>query len=379
MIARKLLSRNGCAVRTEPTTAAAVLLCLLLAGCASGTGTDVDAGESNTAGASWNRPDLSGTYDTATITPLQRPEKYGDKLVLSAAEAKAIDAAEAARRAEANADSDPNRQAPPEGGDGNERLGAGSVGGYNLFWVDPGEETTAVDGEYRTSVITSPANGRIPDMTPGGLKRLLARRALYRPNTGTAWWLDVDDIPHGPYDGPETLALSERCILGFGSTAGPPMLSVLYNNHKRIVQADDHVLIQVEMIHEARIVRMNAAHRPATFRTWLGDSVGRWEGDTLVVDTTNFTDRPALYGADQNLHIVERFSRVDDDTLLYQFTVADPTIWQEPWSGEYTWKATDEKVYEYACHEGNYSMENVLKGARLLEQEAMGAKVVGSE
>ena len=357
-----------------------LLLLLLGAGLLSGcVANDEDEVRGIAASAGDGRPDLSGTYDTATITPLQRPEKYGDKLVLTAQEASALDAAEAARRAEANADSDPNREAPPEGGDGNERLGAGSVGGYNLFWVDPGEETTAVAGEYRTSVITSPANGRIPEMTPAGMERLMARRALYRPNTGTAWWLGVDNIPHGPYDGPETLALSERCIVGFGSTAGPPMLSVLYNNHKRIVQAEDHVLIQVEMIHDARIVRMNAEHRPPEFRTWLGDSVGRWEGDTLVVDTTNFTDRPALYGADKNLHVVERFTRVDEDTLLYQFTVDDPTVWQQPWSGEYSWKATNEKVYEYACHEGNYSMENVLKGARLLEREAMDAQSAGSE
>lgn len=348
-----------------------LLLSALVAGCAA---TATAPSPLPPAGV-----DLSGTYDTATITPLQRPEIYGDKAVLTAAEAQAIEAAEAQRRAEANADSDPNRAAPPEGGDGNEALGAGSVGGYNLFWVDPGEDATAVDGEYRTSVITDPPNGRVPAMTPAGLERRQARRLLYRPNTGTAWWLNAKDIPHGPYDGPETLSLSERCILGFGSTAGPPMLSVLYNNHKRIVQTDNHILIQVEMIHDARIVRMNASHRPQTHRTWLGDSIGWWEGDTLVVDTTNFTDRPALFGADRNLHVVERFRRLDEQTLLYQFTVDDPTVWTQPWSGEYTWTATEEKLYEYACHEANYSMENVLKGARLLEREAMDARAAGSE
>jgi len=132
-------------------------------------------------------------------------------------------------------------------------------------------------------------------------------------------------------------------------------------------------MILVEMIHDARIVRLNAAHRPSHIRTWLGDSIGHFEGATLVVDTTNFTDRPALFGADRNLHITERFTKQPDNSLLYQFTVEDPTVWSEPWSGEYSWRATDEKVYEYACHEGNYAMGNILRGARLLESEASTA------
>ncbi len=334
-------------------------VCVLCVGCAS----DPGALQSSV-------PDLTGTYDTATITPLQRPEIYGDKLTLTVAEATALADAAAARIAENSADSDPDREAPPLGGDGNEALGAGSVGGYNLFWVDAGEEVTTVDGELRTSIIYDPPNGRRPPLTETGRAWLAGRRALYRPNTGTAWWVDEPDLPHGPYDGPETLSLAERCLLGFGSTAGPPMLPVLYNNHKRIVQSPDHVLILVEMIHDARIVRLNAEHRPSSVRTWLGDSIGRWEGNTLVVETTNFTARPALRGADENLKVTERFTAQDDGSLIYAFTVEDPTVWTAPWSGEYRWQATDEKVFEYACHEGNYSMENVLKGARVLEAEA---------
>lgn len=320
-------------------------------------------------------PDFTGTYDTATLTPLQRPKAFGNKLTMTRAEADEIAAAEAAVLEEDSKNSDPDREAPPEGGDGNEASGAGGVGGYNLFWIDRGEENVAVNGEFRTSIITAPANGRIPDMTGPGLKRFMLRRSLFRPNDGTAWWKNEPNIPHGPYDGPETLSLAERCILGFGSTGGPPMLPVLYNNHKRIVQTPDHVMIQVEMIHDARIVRLNSEHKPAHLRSWMGDSIGYFEDNTLVVDTTNFTKRPALYGADENLHVIERFTRLDDGTLLYQFTVDDPTIWQAGWSGEYSWKPTEEKVYEYACHEGNYAMGNILRGARLLESET--PKTVG--
>jgi len=150
------------------------------------------------------------------------------------------------------------------------------------------------------------------------------------------------------------------------------MLPVLYNNLKRIVQTDDYVMILVEMVHDARIIRLNSEHAPEDVRGWLGDSVGHWEGDTLVVDTTNFSDRPALSGASRNLHVVERFSRIDDKTLRYQFTVEDPTVWTEPWSGEYVWPESESRVYEYACHEANYSFEGILRGARILEQDLLG-------
>ena len=150
------------------------------------------------------------------------------------------------------------------------------------------------------------------------------------------------------------------------------MLPVLYNNLKKIVQTDDHILIFVEMVHDARIVRMGQEHAPPDIRQWMGDSIGHWEGDTLVVDTTNFNDTPALPLASRNLHVVERFTRVDTETLLYQFTVEDPTIWTEPWSGEYIWPATENRVYEYACHEANYALGGILRGARLLEAEARG-------
>jgi hypothetical protein len=338
-------------------------------------------------------PDLSGTYDTATVTPLQRPQAFGDRLTLTAEEAAIIasdpdglastfnlspagsDERQAARDDEQRAGfetGDGNREAPPAGGDGSGGA-AGNVGGYNTFWIDRGDAAFRLDGLVRTSIITDPSNGRRPPLTEEASAAARARFGSFRENSGTAWWLEDDLAAAGPYDHPEQRPHAERCLMGFGSTAGPPMLSVLYNNMKRIVQTDDTVVILVEMVHDARVVRMNAEHNPPEIRSWLGDSVGHWDGDTLVVDTTNFTDNPSLGGASRNLHVVERFSRIDADTLLYGFTAEDPTVWSAPWSGEYPWPASDSKVYEYACHEANYSFGGILRGARVLEQDARDA------
>ena len=321
-------------------------------------------------GAADDRPDLSGTYDIATLTPLQRPARLGDKLTLTDEEADEIASKEAAYLARRNAATDPERGAPPEGGDGSTGA-AGNVGGYNAFWIDRGAGAFKIDGAWRTSIITDPKNGRRPELTPEAKKRAAVRASRYRENTGVAWWIE-EGLDPGPYDDPEIRPLAERCLMGFGSTGGPPMLPVLYNNLKRIVQTEDHVMILVEMVHDARIIRLNSEHAPSDVRSWLGDSVGHWEGDTLVVDTTNFNDTPALSGASRNLHVVERFSRIDDKTLRYQFTVEDPTVWTAPWSGEYVWPATDTRVYEYACHEANYSFGGILRGARVLEADALG-------
>ena len=329
------------------------------------------------------RPDLSGTYDTATLTPLQRPQRFGDRPALTSEEAATVQADPSALRAffgigAAGSDErggnftaeagDPDRVAPPSGGDGSAGA-AGNVGGYNTFWIDRGTGVFQVDGEWRTSIITNPANGRRPPMTDEAASAASQRAAFFRPNTGTAWWLADDLNALGPYDDPEIRPLAERCLLGFGSVGGPPMLPVLYNNLKKIVQTDDYVLIFVEMVHDARIVRMNQEHSPSEIRHWLGDSIGRWDGDTLVVDTTNFNDSPALGGASRNLHVVERFTRFDENTLLYQFTVDDPTVWTEPWGGEYVWPTSQDRVYEYACHEANYSFQGILGGARILEED----------
>jgi hypothetical protein len=316
-------------------------------------------------------PDLSGTYDTATLTPLERPREFGDNLYLTREEAERIAARTASRLAAADKVDDPNREAPPSGGDGSGGA-AGNVGGYNAFWIDSGDKVIEVGGKFRTSIITDPPNGRMPPMLASARERMVRSFAgvADRGNTGEAWWVKVGD-GRGPYDNMEQRPLAERCLLGFGSTGGPPMLPVLYNNVKRIVQSEDHVLIQVEMVHDARIVRLNSEHLPKHIRRWLGDSIGHWEGDTLVVETTNFHPRAGFRGASENLRVVERFNRNDDGSLHYAFTVEDPTTWERPWSGEYTWPRTDDKLFEYACHEANYALGNIMRGARLLEADAL--------
>ena len=316
--------------------------------------------------------DLSGTYNVATLTPLERPKMFGDKQYLSRAEADKIRAQDAAAKAERNQLSDPDRGAPPSGGDGSAGA-AGNVGGYNTFWIDNGDNAFQLGGKFRTSILTHPANGRRPELTQAAKAKFAQARNRRRANSGEAWWLDESGQGSGPYDDMELRPLAERCLLGFGPVAGPPMFPTLYNNLKRIVQTEDSIMILAEMVHDARVVRLNSEHRPPHIRTWLGDSIGYWEGDTLVVDTTNFTSQPALYGADENLHVVERFKRIDSQTLSYSFTVTDPTVWSQPWGGEYPWPQTTDKVYEYACHEGNYALGNIMRGARLLERDAMAA------
>ena len=314
------------------------------------------------------RPDLSGTYDIATLTPMTRPANLGERLSLTDAEAQAIAQKAAAVTAATSKASDPNRKAPPEGGDGSEGA-AGNVGGYNTVWVDIGSGAFKIDGKWRTSIITDPPNGRMPELTPAAKKRGAERAKYARPNRGDAFWI-TDGISPGPYDDPEMRPTAERCLLSFGSGGGPPMLPVMYNNLKQIVQTKDSVVILNEMVHDARVIRINGVHEPPEIRRWLGDSIGHWEGDTLVVDTTNFNDTPALGNATRTLHVIERFKRLDDKSLSYQFTVEDPAIWTKPWSGEILWPATDQRIFEYACHEGNYSFTGILRGARLLEAEA---------
>ena len=305
------------------------------------------------------KPDLAGYYDGGTLTPVERPRRFGDREFMSDEEVQRT--LSRPSFLDDGRSNDPDREAPKKGGDGNNAFGAGNVGGYNSFWLDPGSGMIPINGKYRTSIIYDPPNGREPRMTMKGMmKKADNFSSFIYHNDGTANWLDKDGP--GPFDGPEELALAERCLLGF--SAGPPMLPGLYNNHKRIVQAEDRVMILLEMVHDARIVRLNAHHAPDDVRRWLGDSVGHWDGDTLVVDTTNFREDTGLYGGDENLHLVERFTLLGDGNLQYNFTVNDPTAWTAPWSGEYVWRRSEQPVYEYACHEGNYSMFNILRGAR---------------
>ena len=214
-----------------------------------------------------------------------------------------------------------------------------------------------------------PPNGRIPPLTASARARQAAARSQPTSDQSESGGDVGLETAAGAYDDPERRPLGERCLLGFGSTSGPPSLPVLYNNLHQIVQTKDHIMILNEMDHDARIVRMNQPHLPATVKKWMGDSVGHWEGDTLVVDTTNFTDKTRFRGSTDQLHVVERFTRMNDKTLLYRFTVEDPATWSQAWTGEYTWPSTDTQLFEYACHEGNYALGNILRGARQRDAE----------
>lgn len=314
-------------------------------------------------------PDLQGTYDLGTITPLER--RQGMPLVLTDEEAKKGEQQAAQRSAAQDAPVDANRSAPPKGGDGSPGP-YGNVGGYNYFWLDPGAHYTVVDGRPRASLIIDPPDGRVPPLTAEAQRRRTQDPYAARPTSDQAA-REEDPGFEGPeaYNDPEIRPLAERCLLGFASTSGPPILpTYFYNNLHQIVQTPTTVMILTEMVHDVRVIRIGGQHLPSTMRSWLGDSVGRWDGDTLVVDTTNFSSKTRFRGSSENLHLVERFTRVDAHTLRYQFTVDDPATWTRPWTGEYTWPITDGLLYEYACHEGNYAMENILRGARLKEKEA---------
>jgi hypothetical protein len=312
------------------------------------------------------KPDLQGTYDLGTITPMERAA--GTPLVLTPEQAKKQEQAVAARNAQGDAPVAADRAAPPKGGDGSPGP-YGNVGGYNNFWLDPGSRFTVIDGQARASLVIDPSDGRVPPMRADARARNAARRDAYTSDQR----VNEDDPGfEGPdaYNDPEQRPLGERCLVGFSSTSGPPILpTYFYNNLHQIVQTPAQIMILTEMVHDARVIRMNDKHLPSNIRKWLGDSIGRWEGDTLVVDTTNFTTKTRFRGSSENLHVVERFTRLDAKTLRYQFTIEDPTTWDRPWTGEYAWPATAERLYEYACHEGNYALGNILRGARLKEKD----------
>ena len=332
-----------------------------------------------------DHPNLTGNYDAATLTPFERPAQFGNKAFLTPEEAAALAEREQGLQQKGAAQSDSDREAPPEGGakvvgleeteTGGNEFGAGNVGAYNLFWMDRGTDVNVIDGKIPTSILIEPKNGRLPPMKEEAESDYRAQIAsLGRPNDGSAWWVEVDGA--GPYDGPESLPLRERCLIGFTGVA--PTFPALYNNYKRIEQTEDYIVILLEMVHDARIVRMKregrtVEHPGPEVQRWLGDSIGWWEGDTLVVDTTNFVPQEGTRaGGSVNKHVIERFTKLPGGNVLYRFTVEDESIWSRPWTGQYIWRASDESVYEYACHEGNYAMENVLRGARLLEAEALG-------
>jgi hypothetical protein len=328
-------------------------------------------------------PDLSGMYDVATMTPLERPAEAGGRLVLTKEEAAALEQYEYQRQVKNDAPIAADRGAPPVGGENTtpksylevlEKFGGGPVGGYNNFWLAGGMNVISVDGQKRSSIVIDPPDGKLPPMKPEAVRRNNALRAgAVAPDAGES---AAAAGPPGAFDGPELRPLAERCLLGFGSTSGPPSLpNYFYNNMKQIVQTPTRIMILNEMVHDARVIRMDSnQHLPPHIKLWMGDSIGRWEGDTLVIDTTNFTSKTQFRGSGDKLHVVERIRRADANTLVYRFTIEDPDTWDRTWTGEYPWVATKENLYEYACHEGNHAMPGMLKGARLKEAEDAAKK-----
>ncbi len=306
------------------------------------------------------------------MTPLERPAHLAGKEFLSDEDAKNL---------EVNGNRDDTRR-DAAGARGGGAAGPGGVGDYNALWYDQGKK---VLGNRRTSIVTDPKDGRIPALTPAAQAKVAENREYARLH---------------PLDGPEDLDTIERCITWISS--GPPMLPTFYNNNYQIVQTPEYIAILVEMVHDVRIIPLTAKpHIDPKVRQWIGDSRGHWEGDTLVVETTNFNGKRAFLGGgrtseggpaaggnpaggnggrsgggrtDQQMKVIERFTRTAKDTLLYQFTVIDPGTYVKPWSGEIPMQAMEGPIYEYACHEGNYAMFDILAGARKQEQEEAAKK-----
>ena len=301
-------------------------------------------------------PDLQGNWSNVTLTAFERPP--GMEPIYSWDEVRAIE--------------QPDDECPPNPGtvvcgraSGSGQTNEARLSGneYNEVYWDRGSHIAIVNGEPRTSLVTHPANGRVPALTPEGERRVAERRAVR--------------APFEQYDHPELRPLGERCIVSFGSSAGPPMTpNSAYNNNYTIVQTADHVLIMAEMVHDFRVIRLGEPeHLPTDVRPYFGDSWGHWEGDALVVETTNINPDHPFRGVpySNEARVIERFTRADDDTILYEFTIDDPTMYTAPWGGEIPFERFDDQLYEYACHEGNYALSAVLSGARYEERLQAGA------
>jgi hypothetical protein len=302
----------------------------------------------------WGQPDLRGIWDFGSATPLQRPDALAAKEFLSDEEVAAVEDQTARNR------SDESRASS-----------CGGVGNYNSFWYDYGPK---VVGSKRTSLVVDPPDGRIPPLTPQAQQRQAAEREARRGVANDA------PTPGGWLEelGPATLRV--RCM--FGNNSGPPMTPGPYNNNVQLFQTRDHVVILNEQIHNARIVPLDGRpHLGQHLRQWSGDSRGRWEGETLVVETTNFLRETVFtfYGSSANMHLVERFRRVDADTLSYEYTITDPTTWTRPWTVQFPMTKSTGPLYEYACHEGNYGLTAILSGARAQEAAEQAANKKGAK
>jgi hypothetical protein len=276
---------------------------------------------------------LEGIWSFSTLTPLERPQEFAGKEVVTPEEAAAYEARVL-------------QQGNRDRRDGGANVDVGRA--VNDYWFDRGSHLAVLSGKIHTSLITDPADGRVPALTPDARAKGDAR---------------VTEARKHPDDGPEDRSLQERCLV---FNAGPPILPGPYNNSVEIHQTRSHVLIFNEMIHDARIVPLDGRpHVASSVHNWMGDPRGRWEGHTLVVDSTNFSEKTSFRGADERLHLVERFTPVDADTMLYEFTVDDPTVFTRPWSAALPMKRTGDRMFEYACHEGNYALQDILRGARV--------------
>lgn len=297
-------------------------------------------------------PDLQGIWSNATQTRLEREAELGEQQAFTEEEALAREARARDRQAQGDRASDPDR-APPT--DGN------TAAGYNSFWLDRGNSIVKIGDEYRTSMIVDPPSGQIPYL-PAAVRELTQQQR----------WLEQRGVE--AFDGPELQTIGERCLLFWdfrtsNSSAGPPMMPVIYNNNYQIVQTEDYVVIMAEMIHDARIIRLRDEHHPAVMNQWMGDSVGHWEGDTLVVETRNLHPQQNHFGSSPQLIVIERFTRSSAEQIDYKFTMIDPAVYSQPWTAELAFRQRPkgDVLYEFACHEGNYALGGILAGARRAE------------
>ncbi len=336
-------------------------------------GTSLEGTDNELPRTSWGTPDIGGVWDFRVITPLERPPELAEKATLTPEEAKVfLDQALALL-------------------DVDNRVGDSALdveGAYNSFWWDWGTELTE---DLRTSLIVDPSNGRLPPLTPAARERMAEQNRLRTPPVRDLFSYSADPQRFRP-EGPESVGLSERCLKGFN--AGPPIAPSAYNNNLRILQTPKYIVLLTEMIHDARIIPMDGRpHLASDIERWSGDSRGQWEGDTLVVETTNFSDKvptfqlPADFedgmesgavGSARNMTLIERFTRQGDKRLLYEYTLSDPQTFETPFTVAIPLRASEGPLYEYACHEGNYAMRGMLKGARLLEAEDASSGVSGS-
>ncbi len=297
----------------------------------------------------WGVPDFQGVWKNATVMPFERPRELGEKRAYTEEEAIALESVVQQKFEENNEPLDPNRP-PPEVADS-----LPPIGNYDLFWRDDAKFIPTINGEFRTSAIIDPPNGRMPERVSGFDERMRQLRASSGRNS----------------DGPEGRGLGERCLVGFGNLAGPVMSPVIYNSHLQFTQSPGYVTITAEMVHDTRIIKITDDRNPAgeAHRKWMGDSIGRWEGNTLIVETKYFNNWHRLRGMPvENMTIIETFRRETANKLIYGFTVDDPSIFTAQFSGEYPLSRINEPIYEYACHEGNYGMIGILAGARKLEE-----------